>query len=203
MQLYSNYVFTREERVKNGRKGAYVAGYKPYSTRETQYLISNYRKLTLRQIAIDLERSYPSVKAKSKKLIKQGLLPNDRQWHNCHYTKEEDQFIKDSCHSMSFHDVGLILGRSRDSVKVRAMKLGVSFRKIGETSPVCKLTNEDVEFIRELADAGLNYCEIARKFEIDNSHARGICIFESRLYLDQADYLTAMERQTSAIDNND
>ncbi|MBF4426950.1 hypothetical protein, partial [Vibrio anguillarum] len=69
---------------------------------------------------------------------------------------------------MSFAEVAQVLGRSRDSVKVRAGKLGVSFRKIAETAPTIKLSNEDIELIRELAEAGLNFCEIARKFEVDN-----------------------------------
>ncbi|MBF4282750.1 hypothetical protein PL85_12950 [Vibrio anguillarum] len=101
---------------------------------------------------------------------------------------------------MSFAEVAQVLGRSRESVKVRAGKLGVSFRKIAETAPTVKLSNEDIELIRELAEAGLNFCEIARKFEVDNSHVRNVCQFHSRLYLDKTDYINHKKRQADAID---
>ncbi len=120
-----------------------------------------------------------------------------------HYCPEEDQIILENCHKLSFLQVGQLLGRSRDSVKVRAGKLGVSYRKIAESSPVCKLSNEDIELIRQLNDAGINYRDISRKFECDESHVRRVCIFELRSYLDQADYLASKERQQSAIDVND
>ncbi|EII5635369.1 DNA-binding protein [Vibrio cholerae] len=194
---------SKEDRIKNGRKGANVSGNRPYSKDEDDYLIKNYQKIPFTEMAKIFGRSSHSVYTRSKKLIRDGLIANNGSWRKSHYSKQEDQFIIESQDKLSFAEVGAILGRSRDSVKVRAGKLGVSYQKIAETSPVHKLTNEDVEFMRELADSGLNYCEITRKFEVDNSHARRVCIFESRLYQDKYDFLGHMTRQSDAVDGQD
>lgn len=191
---------SREERITNGRKGAYVAGYKPYSDSDDAYLIENYQKIPLTHIAKTLNRSKKSVFTRSKKLLRDGLIVDNKSWEKSHYSKKEDRFIIANQDKMSFAEVAQVLGRSRDSVKVRAGKLGVSFRKIAETAPTVKLSNEDIELIRELAEAGLNFCEIARKFEVDNSHVRNVCQFHSRLYLDKTDYISHKKRQADAID---
>lgn len=192
-----------EERVINGRKGALCAGHRPYSIEDDKYLIEHYQKIPFTQIAKTLERSAHSIYVRSKKLIRDGLIINNGSWRKSHYTREEDDIIIANQDTMSFAQVGQVLGRSRDSVKVRAGKLGVSFQKISETSPVVKLSNEDIEFIRELSDVGLNFCEIARKFDVDSSHVRKICCFETRLHLNKADYLESCHRQKLAIDGQD
>lgn len=189
-----------EERVVNGQKGAVVAGYQPYSTEDDEYLIAHYQKVPLTHIAKVLGRSSRSVFTRSKKLLRDGILVNDGAWRGSHYSKEDDAFIIANQDKLSFAQVGHALGRSRGSVKVRAGKLGVSYQKVAETSPMVKLSNEDVEFIRELSEMGLNFCEIARKFEVDNSHVRKVCCFESRLYLDKNEYELSRDRQLSAID---
>lgn len=193
----------KEERMVNGSKGALIAGYRPYSKEENDFIIQNYQKIPLTEMARIFGRSAKSVFTRSKKLIRDGLIQNDGTWQKSHYTAEEDAFIIESQNKMSFAQVGQVLGRSRDSVKIRAGKLGVSYQKVAETSPVVKLSNEDIEFIRELSDSGLNYCQIAEKFDVDNSHIRKICVFESRLYLDKQDLLSTRQRQISAIDNQD
>lgn len=193
----------RDERVKNGRKGAYVAGFSPYSKAEDSYLIDNYQKLPLTHIAKSIGRSAHSVYVRSKKLIRDGLITDNNAWRKSHYTKQEDDVIIANKDTMSFAEVAQILGRSRDSVKVRAGKLKVSYQKVGETSPVVKHTNTDIELMRQLSDAGLNYCEIAQKFDADYSHVRKICLFETRLYLDTDDLLISRSRQLDAIDGMD
>lgn len=210
MSLASKHSFThpffhlsKEERIINGRKGVLASGNRPYSQEEDDFLIKNFQKVSFTQMAKMFGRSPHSVYKRSKKLIRDGLIVNNGAWKKSHYTKEEDQFIIDNQDKMSFAEVGRILGRSRDSVKVRAGKLGVSYQKIAETSPVHKLSNDDVEFMRQLADLGLNYSEIARKFEIDHSHARRVCEFESRLYQDKNDYLSYKMRQLEAVDGQD
>jgi hypothetical protein len=189
-----------DERVKNGRKGAYVAGFSPYSKAEDSYLIENYQKLPLTHIAKVIGRSARSVLARSKKLIRDGFITNNNAWRKSHYTKQEDDVIIANKDTMSFAEVAQILGRSRDSVKVRAGKLKVSYQKLGDTSPALKHTNEDIELMRQLSDAGLNYCEIARKFDADRSYVRKICLFEARFYSDVGDYLSSRKRQVESID---
>ena len=210
MSLVTKYIFThpffdipRQERVKNGRKGARIAGYEPYSPEEDAYLIEHYQKIPFTHIAKTLGRSPKSISVRAKKLARDGLVIDDQRYKKSHYTPQEDAFIIACQDTMSFAQVGSVLGRSRDSVKVRAGKLGVSYVKIAETSPTYKLSNEDVELMRQLAESGMNYCEIARKFDVDSSHARKVCTFESRLYINKRDYLNYRIRQRDAIDRMD
>lgn len=188
----------KEERLKNSIKGALIAGYRPYSKDEDAFLIQNYQKIPFTKMAIHFGRAPSSVKNRAKRLIRDGLIKNPAS--NNHYSKKEDQFIIANQDLMSFAEVGIVLGRSRDSVKERAGKLGVSYRKIAEDSPVAKLSNDDVELIRQLSEAGLNYTEISNKFEVDCSHVRKICTFEARLFADKQDFVDSVSRQVSAID---
>lgn len=192
-----------EERKANGRKGARVLGYEPYSHDEDAYLILHYQQIPFTQIAKTLGRSSHSIYVRSKKLIRDGHITNNQSWKKSHYSPKEDQFIISCQDKMSFAQVGKLLGRSRDSVKVRAGKLGVSYLKIGDTSPSVKLLTEDVEFCRQLAELGLTYSEIAIKFEVDESTVRRICRYQSRLYVDKSDYLNHVRRERDAIDGRD
>ena len=45
----------------------------------------------------------------------------------------------------------------------------------GEKHPRSKMTDHEVELVRELKDAGLTYIEIAQKFEVSKSCIAGIC----------------------------
>ncbi|MDF2154478.1 hypothetical protein P2G85_12375 [Vibrio sp. CAU 1672] len=154
-------------------------------------------------MAKTLGRSAHSIYVRSKKLIRDGLIVNDQRWRKSHYSAKEDAFIIACQDKMSFEQVGHVLGRSRDSVKVRAGKLGVSYRKVAETSPVVKLLNDDVELIRQLSELGLTYREISYKFEVEESHVRRVCTFEARLYVDKEDFLSHHARQLDAIDDMD
>ncbi|MGC9535193.1 DNA-binding protein [Vibrio splendidus] len=193
----------KEERIVNGQQGALAAGYRPYSKEEDDFIIDNYQKIPFTQMAKRFGRSSRSVYVRSKKLIRDGLINHNDSWRNSHYTREEDNYIFAMQDKMSLLQVSQVLGRSRSSVKVRASKLGISYQKISETSPVVKLSNEDIEMIRELEELGLNYCEIADKFEVDSSYVRRVCLFESRLYQDKKEFLSTKARQVSAIDGQD
>lgn len=188
----------KEERITNGYKGARVAGYEPYSPEENQFLIDNYQKMSYAEIGKKLNRSKKSIFTRYKKLVRDGFVESVIE--DTRYSLEEDQVIIDNQDKLSFAQVAEVLGRSRDSVKVRAGKLGISYQKIGETSPVVKLSNEDIEFIRDLNELDLSYGEIALKFDVDVSHVRKVCKFETRLYLDKYDYLSACNRQKDSID---
>lgn len=53
--------------------------------------------------------------------------------------------------------------------------------RIGETHQRAKLTDGDVDMIRELREGhGLSYREIAEKFEVSKSLARQICRYQIR-----------------------
>lgn len=53
--------------------------------------------------------------------------------------------------------------------------------KIGQDHHRAKLTDRDVELIRQLHDGGMTYAEIARKFEVSRSLVGRICRFERRV----------------------
>ena len=53
--------------------------------------------------------------------------------------------------------------------------------KIGQDHHRAKLTDRDVELIRQLHDGGMTYAEIARKFEVSRSLVGCICRFERRV----------------------
>ena len=53
--------------------------------------------------------------------------------------------------------------------------------KNGQLHHRAKLTDHDVELIRELHEGGMAYAEIARKFEVSRSLVGRICRFERRV----------------------
>ncbi|OOF18886.1 hypothetical protein BZJ17_15860 [Salinivibrio sp. IB574] len=101
---------------------------------------------------------------------------------------------------LTSYQIARKLGRSRASVAQRAMRLGVCLLKAGIDSPKAKYPQEDIDMIRALRDEGLSYYSIARKFEIDKSYIRQICIPDVRLYDDSYTYHLARLRQVSGID---
>lgn len=52
--------------------------------------------------------------------------------------------------------------------------------RIGEDHPRARLSDHDVELIRELAGGGMLYAEIAEKFEISKVTVGRICRYERR-----------------------
>lgn len=52
--------------------------------------------------------------------------------------------------------------------------------RVGEDHQNAKLTNEEVEIIRELHREGLSYKTLAMKFEVSKSLVAAICRFERR-----------------------
>jgi DNA invertase Pin-like site-specific DNA recombinase len=53
-------------------------------------------------------------------------------------------------------------------------------RRIGESHPASKLTDHEIDLIRELYDDGMSISEIARKFEIAKSYCWDICNYYKR-----------------------
>lgn len=53
-------------------------------------------------------------------------------------------------------------------------------RRVGQDHHNARLTDGEVELIRELAEGGMRYIDIAEKFEINRSTVGKICRFERR-----------------------
>lgn len=182
---------THEERVQLGIRGCLKSGHQPYTDEEIQYLIDNYGVIPLKQIAINLGRTYYSVVDKRKKLIRH---------HNIRfYTRDEDNFIIQNSLKLTSYEVAEKLGRSRASVSQRAIRLGIKFIKVADDSPKTVYPQEDIDLIRELRDTGLTYYSIGKKFEIHKSYIRQICNFERRLYDNTQSYHQMVALQKDAI----
>ncbi|MEZ8232347.1 winged helix-turn-helix transcriptional regulator [Vibrio splendidus] len=192
-----------EEAKRFGRNGAIASGYKPYSQSEDSYLVDNYHQLSNAEISAVLGRSKGSIIARVKKLTRDGLMSYKPMYFKTRYTREEDEYIIANQESMSFRQVAIALGRNLSSVKDRARRLGVSYIKIADTHHKTKYTADDIEMMRQLRDYDLSFAEIGDKFGAAGSHVRRICSFELRLYQDKTDFLSAVNRQVSAIDSND
>ena len=53
-------------------------------------------------------------------------------------------------------------------------------RRVGESHALSKLTDHEIDLIRELYDDGMSISEIARKFEIAKSYCWDICHYTKR-----------------------
>ena len=69
-------------------------------------------------------------------------------------------------------------------------------RRIGESHPRAKLTDHEVDLIRELAEEGLTYEDIARKFELPADPKTGRPTRASRVYIGK---LVRCERRGQSI----
>jgi len=200
---YADYsLLSFEEAQRYGRRGAIASGYKPYTQREDNYLVEHYQKVPMADIVNALGRSRGSIIARVKKLSRDGFMSYEPAYLKSRYAPQEDKYIIANQELMSLRQVALTLGRSLTSVKARARRLGVSYVKIANTHHNTKYTAEDVELIRQLRDCDLTYADIGRKFGASSSQVRRICNFELRLYQNKHEFISALNRQISAIDFN-
>ncbi len=79
---------------------------------------------------------------------------------NRYYSPDEDLIIKKYAGDKSTATIAAIIGRSRQSVSIRARKLGLSLRQVGEDHYNAKLSNLQVEMIHALSNSGFRVCEI-------------------------------------------
>jgi len=95
-------------------------GGKVWSTSEDKFLIENYHKMKIREIATILPRSFFSVHHRAQYL---GLVGVKAQLYG--WTEEKTQFLVDNYPQMSAPKIGRALGLSYPSVSGKAHKLGL------------------------------------------------------------------------------
>lgn len=173
-------------------RGCLASGATPYSQEELQYIIDNYGKKTLKEIAKNIGRSYPSIKSKRRNM---ALEPSYR-----FYCQREDEFIIQHCATHTCGYVAHQLNRSLPSVYERARVLGVSFLKVSDDSPATIYPQADVELIRCLYDEGVSYSDIADKFDMTPDYIGQICRFQARLHDNTENATFIRSLQKSAID---
>lgn len=139
--------------------------YQPWTDNERQYLAENYQKFTPAELARQMGRTSSSVKNQANKM---GVV------RHC-WDAAELQFLRVNAASMTHRQIAAALGRTPRSVVGIAHLRGISLYKCGDNHPGTKIRDADVMLMRELADAGMSYAEIGRKFDICTAEAFRLC----------------------------
>ncbi|WP_258006856.1 DNA-binding protein [Vibrio diazotrophicus] len=196
----SSHEYPLEKCIANGIKGAKKQGHRVYTPEEDDFIIQHFHCLNQVEIAQCLGRKTISIYNRLKKLRNHGRIKGNSPFRVKKFTRDEDRFITEHRGDLNTEQVGDKLGRSKASVLYRAMRLGVSYRKIGIEAPQGKLTLDDVELIRALSDEGLSSYAIADKFGVRAGYVRSIVNFNARLYQDIDDFVSHRKRQFDSID---
>lgn len=62
----------------------------------------------------------------------------------------------------------------------RQVKINENGRRIGEDHQRAKLTDAEVDLVRDLRDDGMSYGQIAKRMEVGKSTVRDICLCRCR-----------------------
>ncbi|EBG1930855.1 AsnC family protein [Salmonella enterica] len=149
-----------------GIPGVCPAHCRAWTPEEDKLLISLHGKKTLSEIAALLPA--PG-RVKSATQARVGILRErypDKVSYICRpYTLKEDNLIRKNCHTMTVAEVAACLNnRTPKSVKGRAKKMGVSFRRFGERHPNAKYPDGLVIRVQDWRDTlNLTFSEIDRK----------------------------------------
>ncbi len=144
----------------------------PYSDNEKQIILNNWNKLSAREIALITGRSTHSVQQKAKSL---GLAKYR------HFTPAQIEFIRINKSTLTAEEIGRFIGRSKQAVLYIAGRTGISLKKLGENNRKAKLSDQDIDYIRELReDYGLTLKSIADKFEVHEGTVSKICSYKAR-----------------------
>lgn len=65
----------------------------------------------------------------------------------------------------------------------RLVKVNENGRRIGEDHQRAKLTDREVDQIRDLRDAGMSYGQIAKKMDVGKTTVRDICVCRRRAHI--------------------
>ncbi|ELB2209947.1 hypothetical protein QNZ52_004629 [Vibrio parahaemolyticus] len=165
-----------EKRQVLGRRLAVSNGHSLWSDDDILHLKSLYSQgYSSRAISEIMGRSYNSVRTKLSRLCV-------TRYHQ--YSISEDAYIKRYYGLKPLSEIASRLGVSVSSLVDRATKgLGLKGRYCGENSFNCKLTDDDVEFIRQLSEHGLSNVDIAEKFDVSPGYVSRIIDFRARLDL--------------------
>ncbi|MGL4668862.1 MAG: hypothetical protein ACRCWR_13150 [Saezia sp.] len=60
------------------------------------------------------------------------------------------------------------------------ISIGESGKRVGKCHQRAKLTNDEVELIRQLHEEGLSYRELSEKFGVNRWHIGRLCRYERR-----------------------
>ncbi|EAS0616175.1 hypothetical protein E8Q24_28460 [Salmonella enterica] len=158
-----------------GTPGKCPAHCRPWTPEEDELLISMRGKKTVAEIAALLpEPGRTAGAAKERIQILRERYPDRVDYIRRPYTTEEDDFIRKNCHTLTIKEVAAHFdNRSLKSVKGRAKKIGVSFRKFGERHSRAKYPDEIVFLVEEWRDdLKLTFREIERRLNLPRTTAQ-------------------------------
>lgn len=142
-----------------------------YSDREIDTIVKFYGILPYCEIAKIIGRSTVSVRSK---LYSMGFKKFS------FFKLNEIEFIRINSTTMSVRDMSAILGRSEGSIKSAARRYNISLKKYGEKHHCAKLSDHDVDLIRDIHDAGIGIVEISRKFDVCRNTISNLCNYSYR-----------------------
>lgn len=173
------YLSTYERQIISGKQSALRKGLRLWSSEEDQQLKEHYISgIPIKQIALEHQRTERAIRGRiAKKNLSQFANRRPR------FTKEQDFYLKRYYGILSVLEISNHLNIRPRVIHQRAIKLNLTGRYIGERHPNSTVSDEDVEFIRCLADEGLGCTEISRKMEVSLSHVKVIINYSSRTRL--------------------
>ncbi|ECH9439102.1 AsnC family protein [Salmonella enterica subsp. enterica] len=157
-----------------GTPGKCPAHCRLWTPEEDELLISLRGKKTVAEIAALLPEPGRTVDAAKERIqILRERYPDKVDYIRHPYTTEEDDFIRKNCHTLTIKEVAAHFdNRSQKSVKERAKKIGVSFRKFGGRHQCAKYPDEIVFLVEEWRDdINLTFREIDRRLNLPRSTA--------------------------------
>ena len=96
------------------------------------------------------------------------------------YTQQEIRFLKENAGQVSGPAIAKQLKRGIGSIRYKARHLDISLRLYGDRHHKCKISDHEVELIRQLADQGMSYQNIAKKFETTKDYVYQLIVFKKR-----------------------
>ncbi|MFV8407253.1 helix-turn-helix domain-containing protein [Vibrio harveyi] len=171
------FTVSHERRVMNGRDSAIRKGHKLWTDERNKQLTQMYLDgLPISEIARSLGRSYAAVRVQ---LLKLPVSPRRR----VNFTHPEVSYIRRYYGVKTVESIAIHLGRTPKSIMAKAFSLGLGGRYFGSNHHFSKLSDHDVDLIRELHDEGLSIHSIARKMEVHPRAISNIVKYRCRLGL--------------------
>lgn len=154
------FTVSHERRVSGGRSSAIRKGYKLWTDERNEQLTQMYLDgLPVADIAQSLGRSVGAIRVQ---LLKLPVPPRRR----IDFTRSEESYIRRYYGIKSVCSIAAYLRRDPSSIMSKASKLGLGRRYFGSNHHCSKLSDHEVELVRQLYDEGLSINAIAHKMEV-------------------------------------
>ncbi|KLW25403.1 MULTISPECIES: hypothetical protein [Enterobacter cloacae complex] len=145
------------QKVRKGlSKSCVQKTYKPWNEQDKAFVAANYRSMTPKAIALALGRTESSIKNQAHKA---GVA--SPRW-----SEEDLNFMRKNAAKMTIRQFAAHFNKSMSCISSVAHIRKISLFKAGDDFFSTKHSDEDVLLIRQLAESGLSYSEIGKKFEI-------------------------------------